>query len=70
MAAVADRPDGGAGGTDQLADLAIRHFGMIADDPGDSVGLVLALGHRRVARALGPSDGIAPPYRSTAAFRV
>src|SRR2546423_5594333 len=54
VAAVADRGDGGAGGADQLADLAVGNLGMVADYPGNAVGLVLALRHRRVARAAGP----------------
>ena len=47
------RLDGRAGGADQLADLAVRKLRMVADQPGDAVGLVLALGDRRVARPLG-----------------
>jgi hypothetical protein len=56
MGAVADRGDGGARRSDQPGDLAVRNFGMVADDPGDSVRLVLPLGDRRVARALGSAD--------------
>ena len=41
--ALADRGDGRAGRADQLADLAVADLGMVADDPGDSVRLVLAL---------------------------
>ena len=53
VAALADRLDGRAGGADQLADLAVGQLGMVADQPGDAVRLVLALGDGRVARPLG-----------------
>ena len=54
--AVADRGDRRARGADQLADLPVGDLGMVLDDPGDSVRLVLALGDRRVARSLGAAD--------------
>ena len=41
---------------DQLADLAVADLGMVADDPVDPVGLVLALADRRVTRATGAAD--------------
>ena len=53
VGALAKRLDGGAGGADQLADLAVGKLGVVADQPGDAVRLVLPLGDRRVARALG-----------------
>jgi hypothetical protein len=56
VAALADRLDGRPGRADQLADRAVRNLRMVADDPRDAVRLVLALGHRRVARALGAAD--------------
>ena len=49
---VAQRGDRGAGGADQLGDLAIGYFGVIAQDPRDAIRLVLPLGNRRVARPL------------------
>src|SRR6185369_16497561 len=52
--ALTDRGDGGARGSDQLADLAVADLGMVLDDPGDSIGLVLPLGNRRIAWAAGP----------------
>ena len=39
-----------------FADLRIRDFRVVADDPGDPVGLVLALGNRGIARAFGAAD--------------
>src|SRR3546814_4038051 len=53
VAALADRVDRVAGGANQLADGAVRHFGMVLQNPGDAVGLVLALADRGVARAAG-----------------
>ena len=41
-----------------LRNLAVADFGMVADDPVDAVGLVLALRHRGVARALGAAHRI------------
>ena len=41
-----------------LRDLAVADLGMVADDPVDAVGLVLALRHRGVARALGAAHGV------------
>src|SRR3546814_5479242 len=49
-----------AGGADQLADGAVRHFGMVLQNPGDAVGLVLALADRGVARAAGAADRVLP----------
>src|SRR3546814_9790721 len=48
VAAVADRADRVAGGADQLADRAVRHFGVVLQYPRDAVGLVLALADRGV----------------------
>ena len=53
MRALADGGDRGARGADQLANLSVGQFGVVADQPGDAIGLVLTLGNRRVARALG-----------------
>src|SRR5690606_33968996 len=53
---VADRIDRVARGPDQLADLCVGNFWVVAQDPGDAVGLVLPLRDRRVARPLGPTD--------------
>src|SRR5579859_4133991 len=53
VAAVAHFGDGVLGGADQLAELGIGQFGMMLQQPGDGVGLVLTLGNRSVARALG-----------------
>src|SRR4051794_20224463 len=50
---VADRGDGRAGSADQLADLPVADLGVVLDDPRYTVGLVLAFGYRRVARAFG-----------------
>src|SRR3546814_5670361 len=43
---------------DQLADRAVRHFGVVLQDPRDAVGLVLALADRRVARAAGAANRV------------
>ena len=43
VAAVADRGNRVARRANQLADLRIRNFRMVAQDPSDSVGLVLPL---------------------------
>jgi hypothetical protein len=53
VAALADRLDGRTGGSDELADLAVRKLRMVSDQPCHSVRLVLALGDRRVARPAG-----------------
>src|SRR3546814_4621924 len=45
---------------DQLADGTVRHFGMVLQNPGDAVGLVLALADRGVARAAGAADRVLP----------
>ncbi len=50
---VTQRADGVAGGADQLRNLRVRHLGMVAQDPRDTIGLVLTLRHRGVTRALG-----------------
>ena len=55
--ALADLLDGGLGGADQLDDVGIGEFGVVAQDPIDRVGLVLALRHGRVARRLLLLDG-------------
>src|SRR3546814_19009715 len=44
----------------QLADGTVRHFGMVLQNPGDAVGLVLALADRGVARAAGAADRVLP----------
>src|SRR3546814_4723135 len=51
VAALADRVDRVARRADQLADGTVRHFGMVLQNPGDAVGLVLALADRGVARS-------------------
>src|SRR3546814_1497213 len=56
VAALADRVDRVARRADQLADGTVRHFGMVLQNPGDAVGLVLALADRGVARAAGRSE--------------
>ena len=56
MRPVADRGDGRAGGADQQPNLPVGDFRVVADDPGDAVGLVLPLRHGRVARPLGASN--------------
>ena len=48
-----DACDGLLGGADQLGDLAVAQLRVVAHQPGDGVRLVLPLGDRRVARALG-----------------
>src|SRR3546814_9420903 len=58
VAAVADRADRVAGGADQLADRAVRHFGVVLQYPRDAVGLVLALADRGVARAAGAANRV------------
>ena len=52
MRALAHRTDRRLRGADQFRDLAVAQFGMILHKPRDRVGLVLALGDRRIARAL------------------
>src|SRR3546814_3805420 len=58
VAAIADRADRVARRADQLADRAVRHFGVVLQDPRDAVGLVLALADRRVARAAGAANRV------------
>src|SRR3546814_18258761 len=53
VAALADRLDRRARGADQHPDLPVGDLGVVADDPRNAVGLVLALGHGGVARPLG-----------------
>src|SRR5580658_1514373 len=52
MGAVAHRGDGRLGRADQPRDLGVAQLGMILQNPGDRVGLVLPLGDRRVFRSL------------------
>jgi hypothetical protein len=54
---LAHRLDGGLGGADQLGDLGVLELRVVARQPGDPVRLVLALGHRRIARPLGALGG-------------
>jgi hypothetical protein len=56
VSAITNGRDGRPGGPDQAADLTVAELGMVADQPGDSIGLVLALRQRRVAWPLGPAD--------------
>src|SRR5690242_14130927 len=49
MRALAHRLDGRLGRADELRDLPVAELGMALQEPGDGVGLVLALGDRRVA---------------------
>src|SRR3546814_2903964 len=58
VAAIADRVDRVARRADQLADRAVRHFGMVLEDPGDAVGLVLALADRRITRPAGAANRV------------
>ncbi len=51
MGAVAHRRNRRLGRADQLGDLRVGQFGVVAQQIGDRVGLVLALGDRGVARA-------------------
>ncbi len=51
MRAVADRLDGRLGGADEAHDLRVLQLRMVAHQPEDGVRPVLALRHRRVARA-------------------
>ena len=53
---VAHRADSVLGGAQQLADLRVGHVGDVAQQPGDGVGLVLALRQRGVAGAPGLGD--------------
>src|SRR3546814_16732801 len=53
VAAPADRLDRRARGADQHTDLPVGDLGVVADDPRNAVGLVLALGNGGVARPLG-----------------
>ncbi len=50
--AVADRLNGGFGRADQPHDLAVLELRMVAHQPEDRVGTILAARYRRVARAL------------------
>ena len=52
VGAAADLLDGRLGGADQARDLGVLEFGMVAHQPEDGIGPVLALGHRGVARSL------------------
>src|SRR5450432_2606531 len=52
MGALADRLDGRFGGADQAHYLAVLQFRMVAHQPEDGVGPVLAARDRRIARAL------------------
>ena len=52
MTAIAYFRDRRLGGADQLHDVGIGQFGMVAQQPIDRVRLVLALGNRRIARRL------------------
>src|SRR5579859_2364127 len=60
VAAVAHLGNGVLGGADQLAELGVGQFRVVLQEPGDGVRLVLALGYRGVAGALGlgMSDGL------------
>ena len=51
MRTLADALDGGLGGAHEPHDLAVFQFGMIADQPKDSVRPVLPARHRGVARS-------------------
>ena len=50
--ALADRLDGRLRRSDQPHDLAVLELRMVAHQPQDGVGTILAARHRRVARAL------------------
>src|SRR5215208_2386261 len=52
MRALADRRDRRLGGADEPHDLAVLELRMIAHQPQDGVGTVLAARNRRIARAL------------------
>ena len=52
MGALTHLLDGGLGCAEQLADLAVLEFRMVAHQPENGVGPVLAFGQRRVARPL------------------
>src|SRR5690554_3118660 len=54
---LAHRVDGRLGGADQTHDLGVLEFGMIAYQPLDGVGTLIAAGNRGVARALALGSG-------------
>ena len=58
VAPLADRLDRGAGGADQLADLAVREIGMVADQPRDPVRRTRGPRYTPVSKRQDKPDGI------------
>ncbi|MNL67664.1 hypothetical protein D3C87_1922730 [compost metagenome] len=57
MGALADLLDRRLGGADKTGNLCVLQLGMVANQPENGVRAILALGDRRVARALALAIG-------------
>ncbi|MNV83848.1 hypothetical protein D3C71_1776750 [compost metagenome] len=57
MGALADLLDRRFGGADKAGNLCVLQLGMVANQPENGVRTILALGDRRVARALALAIG-------------